>query len=629
MSIQGGVEFIAKKQREDGGFWEYNLAKTARKSPLKYRTTFLPSMIANALVEVPGSGAIRNAAAAFLVEQKSGSWSWNFWARSSKHHGSMPYPDDLDDTFLALAAVARQQESALSPAALAKIAQLLFATEVHVGGPYRTWLVDASADTAWQGVDIAVNANIGAFLELQQVTVPGVNEFVERALENGELTSPYYVSQWPILYFLSKWYRGNSAQIIQSAALAGIRQGINNSPQTTALAVTTLLNWGYSATKLTRAVEYVRSSQRKDGGWPAEAFSIGPAGQASGARALTTALCLEALRKYEDALKKHHATTTPVARSSDQLYIRLCRDASKKIKGSELRQQTLRLLQQMAERDSDGQIAYMPRLVAGAFGLTLNRKLERQLAEASVWGWMTYSTYDNFLDNEGDVLSLPGAAYAGRQLQYALAGALPGHRLFHDEVAELLTRIDQANAWELQHSRWPVHEGTMRVGVLPNYENYWPLVDRSAGHMIAGIGVLYRAGHGANSEKMQSFKSFFEAYLIARQLNDDAHDWSEDLRRGLVNVVAAKIITHWQKRYPQRETIVFDRDLEVMQRIFWDEVIDIFCDEIIMYVTRAREALRRSAAGASDLERLLGPLERAAGTALRSRDDAREFLSTL
>jgi hypothetical protein len=76
----------------------------------------------------------------------------------------------------------------------------------------------------------------------------------------------------------------------------------------TALAISTLLNYHFSnSTILTKGVEFLLDSQIRTGMWKKRAFYTGPQYPSPhsvwfGAEALTTALCLEAMLRFEETV---------------------------------------------------------------------------------------------------------------------------------------------------------------------------------------------------------------------------------------------------------------------------------------------------------------------------------------
>lgn len=628
MSILGGLDFIARQQRKDGGFWEYNLSLPGEMTRPKYRTTFTPSLVALALANLPRGRRIRQKCVEFLLAQKSTSWSWNYWARSSAQTRLQAYPDDLDDTFLALCAIWHYDQSFIAPSVSAEVAHLLFATETQPGGPYRTWLVDNDANEVWRDVDPAVNANIGAFLALQDVELPALTTFLETAVAEQKLISPYYPTGLPITYFMSRWYRGKYKERLQDLILLEQKDATWESPHQTALAVSALIRLGYPAGKLKAACQSLRMTQAADGGWPPEPMCIGPGGQLSGSAALTTALCIEALTLYQHAVKKPRPSKSPAPPDRHyDIVVNTVRDHIATLGHTELKLQTHAVLERIISRDHDRQIVRLPLIIAQASAVRASEDLTRQLAVANVWGWMAYMVYDDFLDNEGDPRFLPSAVYAHRQLFESLRATLPGNRAFHDEIAAIMDRLDQANAWEVAHCRASIKKGRLFIDKLPEYGDYWQLADRSLGHAIAGIGVLYDAG--VSAQRIQALVSFFEHYLIARQLNDDAHDWESDLARGHINAAAAKILEIWSAKHRLAMGIDPIGQSEALRLIMWEQVIDSICHDIASHIAEAKSALGRAGMDDTVVLPLLMPLENAAKKALSTRDDSLEFISRL
>src|SRR3990167_4386977 len=94
----------------------------------------------------------------FLPPQKSSSWTFNYWAKNSKEYKTLPYPDDLDDTFCTLSALCNYDKNLIDGKVLAKITRLLEQQEIRIGGPYKTWIVPTTSPKIWYDVDLVVNS---------------------------------------------------------------------------------------------------------------------------------------------------------------------------------------------------------------------------------------------------------------------------------------------------------------------------------------------------------------------------------------------------------------------------------------------------------------------------------------
>ncbi|MGI9027454.1 MAG: hypothetical protein ACR2FM_01250, partial [Candidatus Saccharimonadales bacterium] len=310
MSVTSALNFIQKNQLKNGGFISYSSAeKDVFTEDNPRQTTFFPSLILGALCEVshPGADAIKKNITKFLINQKSQHWSYNYWDRTHADFTSEPYPDDLDDTFCALTALYKFKPSLITGEALASIAHLLIETERNEGGPYRTWLVtNDSKNSTWHDYDLVVNANIGYFLSLQNIELPNIVDFIEKAIKNNSITSPYYSDPYTIIYFISRWYRGAQVPALIKILTRGLKNIDQHTPMQTALVISALVRLGYSKTKLQTAITHLQKAQQTNGSWPPGQLCTDPAKDGkthyAGSASLTTALCLEAIelhRKYQ------------------------------------------------------------------------------------------------------------------------------------------------------------------------------------------------------------------------------------------------------------------------------------------------------------------------------------------
>jgi len=641
--IDRGLAYIAAQQLTAGGLASYSSQDSRNFTDTAvYQTTFFPSLVLQALTELNGSVAkkLKLSLADFLLAQKNVDWSFNYWDQSSKEYTELSYPNDLDDTFCAFAALWHYDESIFDGKTMAAIVQLLIRNEIKLGGPYKTWLVDADAPLIWRDVDVAVNTNIGYFLSLLGVEMGNVVTCVEKAIAGNGLHSPYYPDIYPLVYFVGRWYNGKLQPRLAELVLKEQTDGTWDSPLHTALAVTALLRLGCPVKQLARATQHLLNTQQADGSWPAAAFCIDPALKGkpryAGAASLTTAFCLEALHLY-DRMEQSELVQKVRPGVADKRYVRVKRKLVQVITElghPDLMLHTKRVFKQIMAYDSDKQIVLLPWSIASAAKLDVNETLLQSLALASLWGWMAYTIYDDFLDNEGDPKLLPSANFCLRQLTSTLSKTLPDCTDFQTEVMAIMNRIDAANAWEASHCRGVIVGSTLRITKLPDYGDYWQLADRSLGHTISGLGVLYGAGFTVTSAPIQALRDFFKHYLIARQLHDDAHDWEEDLRRGHVNAVAVPIIKEWLKisSHALKKGINLQREAEPLRIIMWEIIITQICQSITDHVALARIALMQADPDFFDtmqLEAMLVPLEVGAQQALKGRDDALAFAQAL
>lgn len=639
--LSAGIRFLAGTQQEDGSF--LSLSSRRPDNFVSARTThatFPAALILSCLCEVgdhPKAQRIRERLAEFLLRQKSEQWSWNYWGRESLEYTQTPYPDDLDDTFCALAALTRCDPTLVDGATLAKAVTLLTAVEEQEGGPYRTWLAPPTTDAAWRDVDLAVNSNVAYFLALHGVSLPNLTAHIESAITGNAYRSRYYPSPYPIIYFISRFYRGTKTREIQDFLLAQRdHAGAWGNPLNTALATTALLNVGVGPKDLQSGIRFLLRSQRQES-WQPSGFCIDPTVDKQthygGSAALTTAFCLEALARFAQRRQPHAVAKTPkhlrrtqeTTRQKQELSATVIHRARERFSMLEdhMRQQALDRLETTVQRNPSGEIVLLPYYFKRALGTRAQRvpdELLIQLGLATLYGWIAYTIYDDFLDGEGEARQLGVANVTLRELttiaNQVLQNSPEGQRWFH----RLMDTTEAANTWEVTHCR------TLTPLRIPDYGDYARLAERSLGHALGPVAILLTLGHGPNSPEVSATLAFFRHYLIARQLNDDAHDWEDDLKRGNINVVGALILTRYQE---QRGTLRdVPQDLTPLREFFWHAAMREVFLTIISHLEKARHALNAPAfiQETPHLFQLLGPVEAAAQHALANQEEVIKFL---
>jgi hypothetical protein len=642
--IGRGVAYLGEQQQADGGFvTEVSERPDDFRGAVKQRTTFGPALVLGALNELEPAVAgevartlreVRQRAGEFVLAQRSEGWTFNYLPRGSAEAERRLYPDDWDDTVCALAALQQWRPEVVGPEVLALVVRQLTAYEQTVGGPYYTWLVPGEDEMAavWRDVDLGVNSNIAYFLVRQGVVLPNLVALTEAAIEAGVYTTPYYaVSPLPVMFFVSRWYRGPLVTRLRAAVLE--RRGADGwwgNALESALGVLAVLGAGGEGALVQPAVERLMATQGDDGGWPVAAWYVEAAGASplyAGSAAVTTALVLQALEAYRQRWAEGQAPQGAIKGPADEFYrevVRRMRVRLGRLEG-DLREQAEVALTRQLERDRDRQIGLVPYVWERALG----REKLVQLGMVSLYGWASYTIYDDFLDEEGQPVQLPAANVMLRELTRLLDEVTRGRPEMVMLVEEVLARIDAANTWEVAHCRMRREQEKLVLDEVPDYGDRGRLADRSLGHALGPLLLLLARGHERDSEVVRGAERFFRNYLIMRQLNDDMHDWEEDLARGQVNVVGAWLL--------RREEVMVQgmnqQELgEVIGRLklrLWETEIERLCELIFGHGEAARAALRENPEirEVAELEAWLAPLEGATRRALRERDEARAFIA--
>ncbi len=648
--INQGVNFLAKEQQKDGAFLSLSSPNPNDfKNAKEYHTTFPTSLILsclNTLEETPEAQTIKQKIVSFLLTQRTDHWSFNYFVRDSKNAKVLAFPDDLDDTFCALSSLFQYNPELIDGSAMAKIVTLLTAVEEKEGGPYRTWLVPKTAEKVWKDIDLAVNSNVAYFLSLQGISLPRLNSLIEKAIDTNAYSSPYYFSSYPVIYFISRFYRGKKIKKIKDFLISKRdKAGKWDNPSNTALAVSTLLNIGFPVNKLKESILYL-INRCQDGAWEPYALGIDPAIKGKtyygGSSTLTTALCLEALARYKKAREQESRKTkrqederirkqerTSLDFEAEKIYKEVVERVKERFSllGDDLRKQSLKMLERTLKSDKDKQIVLLPylfKLSLGQKGKSISDDLIIQFGLATLCGWVAYTIYDDFLDKEGNPELLSIANVALRQFTEIANRTLSEETGFYLFFKQTIDKIDSANTWEVMNCRIDSKLQTVNLEQIPDYGDFSKIGERSLGHALGPVAILFSLGYTNKSPEVKKLMEFFKSYLIARQLNDDAHDWVEDLKKGNINAVGSLVLRKVKKEKSP------NLDLSHLQEVFWYEVCREVYHTIARHIKLAKQTLRSIPviADTSLFEQLLVPIEYSVRKTLKEQEETVKFLKT-
>lgn len=605
--ITQAIRHIKREQLPDGSFLSLSSIKPEDFSDaVTYKTTFFTSNILIALQALSESSflsydaindlkEIQQKGVAFLLNQKNEQWSFNYFARDAEKPS--PYPDDLDDTCMALAAITHYEPNYIDGQALATIIKLLVHCETDPGGPFKTWLVPKDAAQTWQDVDIVVNSNVGYFLSLIDIYLPSIHDSITKKLTDSEPVSPYYPTQTQVLYFVSRFYKSQKERL----------SDIYISPT---LKNPNLLEQAIIISSMEDIRSFIASIENE--GFRPYAFCIDPMREGkrsyAGSSALTAALSAEALARHAETYKARTANTVNTFHAHIQ---NLACERSAKL-DPELQKLTL----EQIEKTSDKKItllSYEVQKILQAKGISIPTALVENLALSNLYGWMAYTIHDDIMDDEGESLLIPCANFFLReliQIYDVLDNSIPGAASL---LRNTMNRIDNGMVWEKERCQFPN---------LPEFGDYSNLADRSIGHALGPVTILLSIGHNMDSEEDKNMMALFHHYLIARQLHDDAHDWEEDLLRGRVNSVCSLLLKQFQKKYHGVQ------ETSKLREFFWTETIDEVVDLILFHINAAEAAKEASLLfGNTDfMKKVLQALSASAKRTLDERNTSLEFI---
>lgn len=622
-SLRRSVETIRKLQEKNGS-WSVSVRRSDdMKRTEKRQSVFPAALILSALraADLPEAKATERKAAGFLVSQKSDSWTWNYAPRESKESKARPYPDDLDDSACALAALTLAGEG-VGGEALAGFATALVSAETREGGPYRTWLAKGRE---WDDVDVAVNANIAYALALHGVFLDSLSRFIDRAVSTGRFESLYYKSRSAFIYFIARFYalRGEDAPKARLAALAAKEIKSSRGLLETALCVSALARLGRKDLIPDKAAADIASLPASDSPLYTEEIR-GKVRLYAGSTALTEAFRLEALSllsRREDGKKEDEsaAIALKAARSLCKAYFASLEEP--------FRSQADSVYAKVAHGGMERLIALLPysfsRAVKGRS--EIDPGLLTRLGFANMLGWMGYTIQDDVIDEGRNARLIPLSNILIRESFRILAEeADAGEGCSY--VEKVFKEIDEANARECSALSLAKKDGrTVLPDRLPRIDERL-LANKSFGHALGPLVILMKLGYRPKSATFRSVEEFFRHYIIARQLNDDAHDWQKDLREGRLNaasIAAAK--AYVRKKHRNRDV---ESALPDLEDAFWHKAVDDICERILAHANTAIKAARESKIFKDDMyaRKLVEPLARSAEKARSERDKALEFV---
>ena len=569
----------------------------------------------------------------------------------------MPYPDDCDDTFCALSALYEYDRKLIDGSVIAKAVAILTATEEREGGPYFTWLAPPKDRPKWKDIDLAVNSNIAYFLSLLDVSLESIDSLVQRTIRSSKYFSPYYYSPHSVVYFISRYYRKiDKKKVIQYLLLIrDLTTCTWGNPLDTALAVSALLNFGAPTKDVSKSVSWLCRLDMKEVQKPyplvVERISKKNTYYA-GSPALTVAFYLEALNKYalcfDDAEKKNGNKGTAFSSDRDARveYIFWQVKSAFFKSNAEMKNDAGYIFHKVISEDNARHISLLPYYFKKALGKTsedISSKTIVGLGLANLYGWTAYTVYDNFFDDEGEINLLPLANKCLREVAVIFSTTTSLKTGFLTFFRDVMDKIDLAYRWELAECRMnPAEqikpENTKAVSfkipaILPDYGSYQKLAERSLGYALGPAAILFLLEYRKGSQEIISLMDFFKHYLIAKQLNDDAHDWEEDLKRGHISSAVALLLHEWKKGNTQAKRVkMVDpvQDLPRLQKLFWYKVIPIISRIILKEVELAGKAATKvsTVENFAFFDNRLEPISKAARETLVKQKQVVEFLGT-
>lgn len=276
-------------------------------------------------------------------------------------------------------------------------------------------------------------------------------------------------------------------------------------------------------------------------------------------------------------------------------------------------------------------MAYYTKQAFGKNGEGISDDIVAEMGLANIFFWTAFIIYDDFWDEDesSDPKMLSIANIFARHYTSFFSTLLGEGSGFRNFFHTLMDDLDAANAWETEHCRTRVEGTTFFIPeVLPDYDNYEKKYRPASGHILGSVAELVMLGYALNTPTMQSLIDYFKHYLIVMQLNDDAHDWEEDIARGHLSTVVVLLLYDIKAEGWEKSTIDLAENLPELKKVFWFATMPKYIQLARKHAEVARQALASldMLGDPAPLLRLITITESAALKAEKEHKDSEEFI---
>jgi len=242
---------------------------------------------------------------------------------------------------------------------------------------------------------------------------------------------------------------------------------------------------------------------------------------------------------------------------------------------------------------------------------------------ANLFAWIAYTIYDDFIDDEGNPHQLSLANITHR-LAYDIY--LENSTSMKEIINTYFNSVDNSNLWELQNCRFKVKKNSITVGEVPNYRDGKFLANRAVGHLL-GPKILLSLYSNISNTQAKIIHDALCDYLISKQINDDLHDWRNDLRNGHISFVVAELL---KKANIQKGDHNIDALIENLEKIFWESVFEKCAKFAVSKISNAQKSLKNTQLFTDDNvldQKIINPIKYISESSLKEYFNGKMFLN--
>lgn len=294
-AISAGIDFLYQSQLPYGEFKTYACSDEEMTTDCYFDsspfvTTFV--LYSTSFVDDPKVKDMTEKAISFFLDEMDSRGLWKYWT-SRNDRNINPDLDVISCISYILVKNGIPFESNLD---------VILANRDDQGMFY-TWVRDPHREN---DIDCVVNANVLLYLG-ENADIRETCQYLDKTVLDSQegSCSPYYPDRLALYYMLSRAYFNGASclhtsrdSIVERVISIQKDDGSFGNELSTALAACTLLNFNDHGSSVLEAIEYILSTQAKDGSWSRAVFYLNPVSY-YGSEELTTALCIEALARYQ------------------------------------------------------------------------------------------------------------------------------------------------------------------------------------------------------------------------------------------------------------------------------------------------------------------------------------------
>ncbi len=568
--------------------FSHSLAKEEHSQPI----FFFTPLICEILLEIQGEyGHYFHNEISFLVMQilstESSYTTWNY------HYEKSKYPDDLDDTCMALLALSIYDKKYLTGDRLARCVDILTSLEYEVGGPYNTWIVKDFRNTEWHSSDPVVCCNVRRFLSSQKIVLPNLDFYIQNSIKN----SVYYTSIASWYFFFKTFFNDQCGKYDESIA-AFLEVG--------KLPIETISEMAMVVSTLCR-IHSMSSIEAKNKQMLTDILGTVSAAffEKIGESRLWCKVFIDFRNNgtdhyaqseaYGDALILEALFLLRRAKTATNYLSHLQKNIHSTIKTIIHQPDLMSYREKIIAADSMGQLSLLASTILRSEGV-INKKYAYSLGVFIMLGWVIYQVLDDCIDGDARVTL-----------------AADAHLLFLDMLVVLFT-LPVKHQKIIQTLRHSYLEASLNQKQILKPNDLWK---KSSSHLI--VLLVIKDVTDMSSKRYQLWDELIKCYLSLRQLHDDCHDWLNDFNAGQMTWVIERA-----------ELLKTDSVVQCDEK-FWKYALPHIISESRNLLERAgeirRSLFKSSNPEASYCEGLFAPFHTSIESITREHENRIEFLA--